>query len=78
MLDITKIKNVLVTTVLTAIIATAGYILSIGDVFKVNSHALINVAVITALTTIVSLIKNIGTNPDGKFLGMIKIAPSKY
>lgn len=73
MFNIETIKSALVSTVLMAILSVAGYILQLGDVFKVDLHTLTNVAVISFLTGIVSVLKNLLTNEEGRFVGIVKL-----
>lgn len=68
-----NIKSALVSALITAVLAIAGYIIGIGDVFKLDLHTLINVASISGLTALVSIIKSYFTTNDGNFLGAISI-----
>lgn len=72
-LDWTKIKSALVSAIITAILAIAGYILGVGDVFNLDLHALVNVASLSALTALVSLIKSFLTTPQGNFVGAVEV-----
>jgi len=67
-----SIKSALVSGVITAILAIAGYIIGVGDIFKIDVHALINVGALALLTTLVSLIKASLTTSAGT-VGGIKI-----
>jgi thiamine transporter ThiT len=66
----TNIKSALVTTLLMGILAMAGYIIGVGDIFKLNTHVLINSGVMAVLAGIVSLIKSYGTTDHGTFAGV--------
>jgi len=59
-----------------AVLAMAGYIIGIGDVFVLDPRALINVSVMAFLTTVVSLVKSSNTTPEGTYLG-VKITKTK-
>lgn len=66
----TNIKSAFVSMMLMGILATAGYIIGIGDVFKIDWHALINTGVMAILAGVVSLIKSMGTSDRGTFVGI--------
>jgi len=59
-----------------AVLAMAGYVIGIGDVFALDPRALINVCMMAFLTTVVSLIKSSNTTPNGTFAG-VQIAKPK-
>lgn len=65
-----SIKSALVSGVITAILAVAGYIIGVGDIFKIDVHALVNVGALALLTTIVSLIKASLTTKTGTVGGI--------
>lgn len=65
-----NIKSALVSGVLMGILAVAGYIIGVGDVFKLNLHALINSGVMAALTAAISLLKSSLTTDSGKLAGI--------
>lgn len=74
----TNIKSALVSVILTTFIAAAGYIISLGDVFLINVHTLINIVALGVLTGAVSLAKSFLTTSKGSFLGAVQIAtPTK-
>lgn len=66
----TVLKSALVSVILAMIIAVGGYIIGVGDVFKLDWHALVNAGVLSGVVGIVSVAKNSITNDDGKALGM--------
>ncbi len=72
-MDFTNIKSALVSVGLAVVLATAGYIISLGDVFKIEIHTFINVAVMAALVGVVSLVKSYMTDENGKFAGVTQI-----
>lgn len=72
-LDWTKIKSALVSALITAILAAAGYVIGVGDIFKIDVHAFINVFSLSALTALVSLIKSFFTTTAGNFAGAVKV-----
>ena len=72
-LTVTNIKGALVSTVLMAVLAGAGYVVGLGDVFLVESKTLINIVVIALLTGVVSLVKNLLTNKEGVFVGVVEV-----
>lgn len=65
-----SIKSALVSGVLMGILAIGGYIIGVGDVFKLDSHALINSGVMAALTALVSLVKAALTTNSGTVAGI--------
>lgn len=69
----TNIKSALVSFILTAVLAAAGYIIGVGDIFGLNFHSLANVTAISALTALISLIKAFLTTPAGNFVGTVEI-----
>ena len=69
----TNCKSALVYGLLSAILAMSLYAISIGDVFKLDLHALINSGVFGLLAVLVSLIKNLLTTNQGNFLGTTKV-----
>lgn len=68
-----NIKSALVSGVITGILGVAGYIIEVGDIFKLDVHTLVNVGALSALTTIVSLIKSFLTTSSGNFVGAVNI-----
>jgi hypothetical protein len=70
----TNIKSAIISTVLTAILAMAVYVVSLNDIFVINLHTLINIGSISLLTGIISLIKSFLTTDTGRFLGTTKIS----
>jgi len=63
-------KSALVSGLITGILAMAGYIIGLGDVFQIEAKPLINVFAMATLTTIVSLIKSSLTTETGKVMGV--------
>ena len=57
-------------TVSAVLVAVIGYVLKIGDVFILDWHTIVNIAVMAGLA---SLIKNLLTTEDGNFVGLIQI-----
>lgn len=66
----TAIKSALISALIAAVLSVSGYIVGVGDVFKLDPHALVNAGVLSALTAIVSLIKAGLTTDSGKALGV--------
>lgn len=66
-----NVKSALITALVTAVLGMAGYIVGVGDLFKLDGHALINVGTLSALNAIVSLLKNFLTTDRGAFLGVV-------
>ena len=64
------IKSALVSGLIMAFLAVAGYIIGVGDVFKIDFHAFINAGVMAFLAAIVSLIKASLTTQEGTVLGV--------
>jgi hypothetical protein len=71
-LNLASFKSALVSAVLMGVLATALYVINIGDVWQIDLKALTNVGVMAFLTGIVSLIKNLLTDNGGTFAGVIK------
>lgn len=69
-MSLTNVKSALFSVALAMIIAVGGYIIGVGDVFKLNWHALINAGMLSGIVGIVSLAKSAMTNNDGKALGI--------
>lgn len=65
-----KLKSALVSSALVALLAVIGYILAVGDVFTLDLKALTNIAVMSFLSGVASLIKSSGTTNNGKFVGV--------
>lgn len=66
------ILSALVSGFLTAVLSVFTYIIGVGDIFSLDSRVLINIGIMSFLTTAVSLIKAGLTNEEGK-IGGIKI-----
>lgn len=64
------IKSALISGLITGVLATAGYVIGLGDVFQIQIKPMINVFALSALTTIVSLIKSSMTTGTGKVMGV--------
>ncbi len=61
-----------------ALLAMAGYVLQVGDVFGLDWRALVNAGVIAFISGIVigvSIIKNLLTTNEGKFMDLVKVIP---
>jgi len=69
-----NVRGALVSGVITAVLGIAGYIIGVGDIYKLDLHTLANVGALSALTTIVSLIKNYLTSNQGNFLGTVNVS----
>jgi hypothetical protein len=70
----TNIKSALVSTILTAVLSMAVYVVSLNDIFVIDYHTLANIGAISVLTGLISLIKSFLTTDSGRFLGATKIA----
>jgi len=70
MINITSLKSALFSVCIAIVLALAGYVIGLGDVFKIDWHAFVNVGVMAGLVGIVSLIKSWMTNSEGKALGV--------
>lgn len=67
------IKSAFVSLVLMALLQVAGYLISLGDLWKIDVHTLVNISVISLATGLVSLIKNVLTTDNGNFVGLMKV-----
>ena len=72
-LNVASLKSALVSAVLMAVVAMAGYVIGLGDLWKIDVHILTNIGVMALLTGIVSLIKNFLTSDSGTFAGIVKV-----
>lgn len=72
-LNLASFKSALISTLLMVVVAMAGYIIGLGDIFSIDLKVLTNIGVMALLTGIVSLIKNFLTSDSGKFAGITKI-----
>ena len=50
------------------IVAVLGYLVSIGDVWKIDFHSIVNIAVLTGAA---SILKYLGTSRSNKFAGVL-------
>lgn len=66
-----NVKSALVTALVTALLGMAGYVIGLNDVFKIDFHSLVNIGSLSALTAIISLLKNFLTSERGEFLGVV-------
>ena len=72
-----NVKSALVYGLLSAILAIGMYMLSVGSVFSLDFHELINAGVFGFLGVIISLVKNLLTTNSGNFLGAVEVIPNK-
>lgn len=70
MFNTTAVKSALVSLLLMAIITVGGYIISLGNIFAIDWKVLANLAVISFLTGLVSIVKNLLTTEQGTALGI--------
>lgn len=66
----TNLKSALVSFAIAGVLAGAMYILQVGDIFALDVKQLINVVTIAILVAVVSLLKSLGTDANGKFAGI--------
>ncbi|MGI9118429.1 MAG: hypothetical protein ACR2IQ_02680 [Minisyncoccia bacterium] len=67
-----QIKSAIISALLVAIIATLGYITTVGSIWKIDWRVIIDVGVMSLTTGLASILKNLLTTGNGKFLGIIK------
>lgn len=72
-LSMANVKSALVSGILMATLGVSGYIIGLSDIFAVNVHALVNIAVISFLTSVVSAIKSLLTTNNGNFVGVVDV-----
>ena len=72
-----NIKSALVYGLLSGILAIFMYALEVGDLFKLDWKALVNAGVFAFMIAMVSVIKNLLTSDEGKFLGITTVIPDK-
>ncbi len=65
----TSIKSAIVSGIITGVLGIAGYIIGVGSVFNLDLHSLVDVAALSALTTVVSLLKAGLTSDSGNIAG---------
>lgn len=63
-------RNIVSAVVSAVIVAILGYLSNLTDIFSVDTGQLLNVAVLTAIT---SLLKALGTDENSKLLGRIQL-----
>jgi hypothetical protein len=68
--NLTNLKSALLTAVMMAVLAMAGYAIGVGDVFALKTHELVNSGVMALLAGIVSYIKSSITNSAGQSFGI--------
>lgn len=66
----TNIKSALMSIVIAVVLAVFGYIIGIGDVFKIDLHVLINSGAMAFFIGVVSLLKSSNTTDTGHFMGV--------
>jgi hypothetical protein len=67
-----NVRSALVYGVVAGVVAVVMYMISVGDVFALSWHALVNGFVFGLIT---SLVKNLGTTNDNNFIGVVSTAP---
>ncbi len=72
-LTISNFYSALVSTILMGILAVAGYVLQVGDIWKLDWHTLVNIGIMAILTGFVSLLKTVLTSDNGVFAGVIQV-----
>lgn len=71
-----NINSALVYFVLFALLDMALYVKSVGSVFNVDWRALVDAGFFGGLAFLISVLKNLLTTQDGKFLGITQVIPS--
>lgn len=74
-ISLTNIKSALIYALLMALVSMGIYVIGVGNIFALDTHVLINSGVLAFVTGIVSLLKNLLTDSDGKFLGVTQVTP---
>lgn len=72
-LDWANVKSAAVTVVLWALVAVAGYIVGLGDIWKIDWHVMANIGALSLLSGFISLVKNFLTSNSGSFAGVTQI-----
>ena len=65
-----NLKDVAGAILSAVIVGALGYLQSVASIYEIDLNALLNIVVLTGIT---SLLKSIGTDSDGKFLGNVKV-----
>ncbi len=68
-----EVKNALVWVVLTAIVVVLAYVISVGDIFKLDWRVMINLGVLSLCNGVISLIKSFMTNYEKGTIAGIKV-----
>lgn len=76
-LNATNIKSAIIYAILTAVAAMLAYIIGLGDIFAISIKPLVNIGVLSLAVGILSIIKNLLTTDEGRFLGTVKVAGEK-
>jgi len=63
-------KSAVVSGLITGIIGIGLYVVGVGDLWKVDFHSLINIGSISAISAIVSLVKNFLSTNSGSVAGI--------
>lgn len=72
-IGLTELKSAFIFALVTATVAVIIYILSVGDVYKLDHHQLVNIGALSFLNGVLSLLKNFLTTNSGKFMGLVKV-----
>lgn len=65
-----KLKDILGAVVSAVIVAVLGYLSNLTNITEIDVNQLLNISLLTAVS---SLLKVMGTNNDGVFLGAVKV-----
>lgn len=68
-------RDVLSAVISAVIVAIVGYLSTLTDISSINYHQILSISVLTGLT---SLLKALGTNSEGNFMGALPIKDPKY
>ncbi len=70
-----NIKSALVYGLITGVVAVGLYMIGEGDVFNLSIKPIANVFIFSFLGVFISLLKNLLTSDEGKFVGAVKVIP---
>jgi len=67
-----NVKSALVYGLVAGLVAVVAYMVSVGDVWALNVHSLVNGFVFGVIT---SVVKNLATTNNNNFVGVVSTAP---
>jgi len=72
-MNITVLKGAVVSGLIMGLLAIIAVVLQAGTIFNLDWQVVINAGVLGFLSAIASVVKSLGTNVEGNFLGAVKV-----